>query len=81
MEEYELGPNGGLVYCMEYLLMNMDWFQEEVNNIAQDDYVLIDCPGQIELYCHMDMMRKLTKFLTNMGFALCSVYLLDVNFI
>jgi hypothetical protein len=25
MEEMELGPNGGLLYCMEYLLQNQDW--------------------------------------------------------
>jgi GPN-loop GTPase len=25
MEELSLGPNGALVYCLEYLLMNMDW--------------------------------------------------------
>lgn len=28
MEEYKLGPNGSLVYCMEYLWDNMDWFDE-----------------------------------------------------
>ncbi len=27
MEELSLGPNGGLVYCMEYLLDNLDWLQ------------------------------------------------------
>lgn len=25
MEEYKLGPNGALVYCMEYLWENLDW--------------------------------------------------------
>jgi hypothetical protein len=25
MEEMELGPNGGLLYCMEYLLQNLSW--------------------------------------------------------
>lgn len=25
MEEMELGPNGGLLYCMEYLLENTSW--------------------------------------------------------
>lgn len=27
MEEMELGPNGALVYCMEYLLDNLDWLE------------------------------------------------------
>jgi hypothetical protein len=45
MEEMHLGPNGGLVYCLEYLLLNIEWLQEELNCIGTDDYVLIDCPG------------------------------------
>ena len=31
MEEFGLGPNGGLVYCMEYLLHNIDWLKEELD--------------------------------------------------
>lgn len=30
MEEFALGPNGGLVYCMEYLLEHVDWLVEQV---------------------------------------------------
>lgn len=30
MEELNLGPNGGLVYCMEYLLDNLDWLIEKI---------------------------------------------------
>lgn len=25
MNEYKLGPNGGLLFCMEFLLKNLDW--------------------------------------------------------
>ena len=25
MSEMKLGPNGGLIYCMEYLIDNIDW--------------------------------------------------------
>ena len=27
MEELGYGPNGGLLYCMEYLLENVDWLK------------------------------------------------------
>ncbi len=27
MVEMNLGPNGGLVYAMEYLVTNIDWLQ------------------------------------------------------
>lgn len=34
MEEHKLGPNGGLVYCMEYLLVNIEWLQERIIELA-----------------------------------------------
>ena len=31
MEEMGFGPNGGLVYCMEYLVLhNSDWLEEQL---------------------------------------------------
>ncbi len=29
-EELGLGPNGGLVYCMDYLESNLDWLREQL---------------------------------------------------
>lgn len=44
----ELGPNGGLFFCIEYLLQNQNWLTDKLNEIVkEDDYVLFDCPGQI----------------------------------
>jgi len=57
-EELKLGPNGGLVYCMEYLVENLDWLVEELNDFADDAFVVFDCPGQIELYAHLDVMPR-----------------------
>lgn len=47
MDELELGPNGGLVYCMEYLLNNMDWLKDELDKFDDDEYIIFDCPGQV----------------------------------
>ncbi|KAI7951298.1 hypothetical protein MJO28_006982 [Puccinia striiformis f. sp. tritici] len=81
MEELELGPNGGLVYCFEYLLKNLDWLQENLNNY-EDDFLIIDCPGQIELYTHFNIMQKIVQVLTmEFDFRLCATYLLESNFI
>ena len=30
MRAYKLGPNGGLVYCMEYLEKNLDWLLNKI---------------------------------------------------
>eukprot|EP00922_Rhytidocystis_sp_ex-Travisia-forbesii_P010081 GHVS01014789.1.p1 GENE.GHVS01014789.1~~GHVS01014789.1.p1 ORF type:complete len:425 (-),score=112.84 GHVS01014789.1:114-1388(-) len=81
MEELQLGPNGALVYCMEYLLENCDWLEdrlnEEVGVESDDEYVLFDCPGQIELYCHLPVMRQLVDVLGRMSVRLCAVYCLE----
>ncbi len=39
------GPNGGLVYCMEFLMANLDVMDEVIGNF-EDDYLLFDCPGR-----------------------------------
>ena len=48
-EELKLGPNGGLIFCMEYLIENIQWLEKKIGEY-EDDYLIIDCPGQIELY-------------------------------
>lgn len=53
MEELDLGPNGGLIYCMEYLVDNMDWLAEQINDFG-DDYLIFDCPGQVFTHSHTD---------------------------
>ena len=45
MEDLELGPNGGLIYCFKYLMNNLDWLQEALGDY-DDDFLIIDCPGQ-----------------------------------
>ncbi|KAA1466186.1 ATP-binding protein Fet5 [Dentipellis sp. KUC8613] len=79
MSELGYGPNGGLVYCFEYLLQNMDWFEEEIGEY-EDDYLIIDCPGQIELYTHHPFLPTLVKNLNRLGMRTCGVYLLESQF-
>ena len=82
-EELKFGPNGGLIFCMETLLENMDWLEEQVggqDEAASDDYYLIDCPGQIELYTHMKIMRKFVDLLQTWNFRLCGIFLMDAHF-
>eukprot|EP00850_Spirogloea_muscicola_P011405 SM000070S21371 [mRNA] locus=s70:505834:508576:- [translate_table: standard] len=81
MEELNLGPNGGLLYCMEYLEENLDdWFQEQLDDFAEDEYLVFDCPGQIELYSHVPVLRTFVDQLRRWDFQICAVYLLDSQF-
>mmetsp|Transcript_4409 Transcript_4409/g.8325 ORF Transcript_4409/g.8325 Transcript_4409/m.8325 type:complete len:291 (+) Transcript_4409:150-1022(+) len=82
MEEMKLGPNGGLLYCMEYLEESLEeWLQAELDDYSDDDYLLFDCPGQIELYSHVPVFRSFVDTLRMWDFNLCAVYLLDANFV
>ena len=46
MEEHSLGPNGGLVFCMESLLVNINWLIDKLNQL-ESNYIIFDCPGQV----------------------------------
>lgn len=81
MEEMELGPNGALIYCFEYLLQNLDWLDEEIGDY-NDEYLIFDCPGQIELYTHVPVLPQIVKHLQNQqNFQLCATYLLEAPFV
>ncbi|XP_035523703.1 GPN-loop GTPase 3 isoform X1 [Morone saxatilis] len=73
------GPNGGLVFCMEYFANNFDWLEESLGHV-EDDYILFDCPGQIELYTHLPVMRQLVEQLQQWEFRVCGVFLVDSQF-
>lgn len=89
-EELHFGPNGGLVFCIEYLIANQDWFKEQlcggideddpIDSDPDDDYILFDLPGQIELYTHLNVGRQLVELLTTWNFRVASVFLLDSQF-
>ncbi|XWS31146.1 hypothetical protein CRYUN_Cryun23aG0052400 [Craigia yunnanensis] len=82
MEELGLGPNGGLIYCMEHLEENLDdWLTEELDNYLDDDYLVFDYPGQIELFSHVPVLRNFVEHLKRKNFNVCAVYLLDSQFI
>jgi len=79
-EDLKLGPNGALVFCLEYLIRNTEWLQEQLADSPDDDYFIFDCPGQIELYTHLDVMKRFTGMLESMDFRVCGVYLIESQF-
>lgn len=82
MDELGLGPNGALMYSMEYLLENMEWLEEELDRFLEDDYLLLDCPGQVELYTHQPVMKKVIERLNMWGYQhIAGVFVLDATFV
>ncbi|NXH67775.1 GPN2 GTPase, partial [Hydrobates tethys] len=79
MENLKLGPNGGLIYCMEYLEANCDWLREKLAEF-RDRYYLFDCPGQVELYTHHDALKNVFAQLAKWNFRLAAVHLVDSHY-
>mmetsp|Transcript_3437 Transcript_3437/g.5719 ORF Transcript_3437/g.5719 Transcript_3437/m.5719 type:complete len:280 (-) Transcript_3437:35-874(-) len=83
MEELGLGPNGALVYCMEYLMQNLEWLQEKLDSYDDDEYIILDCPGQLELYTHIPIMRRIIDQMRLWGFesSMMGVFCVDATFL
>ncbi|XP_011064923.1 PREDICTED: GPN-loop GTPase 2 isoform X2 [Acromyrmex echinatior] len=76
MSHFRLGPNGALVYCMEFLETNIKWLITKVLNL-KDHYLIFDCPGQVELYTHHKSVSQIAEKLNQNLVRLCSVHLVD----
>lgn len=77
-ETLHFGPNGGLVFCMEYFSKNFEWLIEQLGEEEDDDYVIFDCPGQIELYTHLPIMRQLVDNLERWNFRVTIILIFKV---
>jgi GTPase SAR1 family protein len=73
MDEHGLGPNGGMLYCMEYLDANFDWLEARLKELGPDAYVLFDVPGQVELSTNHESLKHIVQRLTKIGFRVCSL--------
>ena len=51
MQKYDLGPNGALVMANDLIASKIDEIQNEVNRV-NPDYLIVDTPGQIELFAY-----------------------------
>lgn len=92
MEKTGLGPNGGLVYCMEYIEEHVDTIvrtiEQRIDATTDDDndntqrpYIIFDLPGQIELYTHSECVLKLIQQLTvRLNLRLTAVQLIDAHY-
>ena len=80
MKQCKLGPNGALVACMEYLLENIDWLEEDLGQYT-DEFIIVDCPGQIELYTHYNIVPKLVQTFQQQDYGVVVLYLMESNFL
>eukprot|EP00741_Cyanophora_paradoxa_P008119 tig00001229_g7856.t1 len=77
MDSQGLGPNGGIVFCMEYLESNIDWLEERLAPL-QGKYILFDMPGQVELYTHHGSTKRILRHLERrLNYRICAMHLVD----
>ncbi|KAJ5178570.1 uncharacterized protein N7500_001269 [Penicillium coprophilum] len=76
MEEDKLGPNGGVLYALEELENNFEWLENGLKELG-DDYILFDCPGQVELFTHHSSLRNIFYKIQKMGIRLIVIHLID----
>jgi len=51
MKQYDLGPNGALIMANDLIASKIDIIQDEIGKV-NPDYLIIDTPGQIELFAY-----------------------------
>ena len=78
MQEYNLGPNGGLVMANDLIASKIDEIQNDVNSI-NPDYLIVDTPGQIELFAYRSSGRFIIDQITSDEKA--SIFLFDGSII
>jgi GTPase SAR1 family protein len=83
MDEMSLGPNGGLIYCFEFLMENLDFLTDPLEEVTDDYLIVFDMPGQIELYTHVPILPNLVKTLMHgsLNIRMCATYLLEATFV
>ena len=76
MEEHELGPNGAILFCVEYLEANFDWLVDRLDILLGTErgngYVIFDTPGQVELWTNHDSLKNMIGRLMKMDYRVSS---------
>lgn len=60
MDEYGLGPNGSQIVSADMIALNSEDIKESIDSF-QSDYILVDTPGQLELF----VFRESGKYIIN----------------
>jgi len=60
MDDHELGPNGAQIACADMLAVNITDVKESIESF-KTDYVIVDTPGQLELF----VFRNSGRFIVN----------------
>jgi GTPase SAR1 family protein len=74
MDSYGLGPNGAQIACADMLALNTSDIKESIESF-KTDYILMDTPGQLELFVFRESGKYIVKFFNSRRSI--TAYLLD----
>jgi GTPase SAR1 family protein len=77
MEEYGLGPNGGLMLASELMLEIIEQLSSDIDDFSPD-VALIDTPGQMEMFAFRDVGARIAEEISDEGKGV--IYLFDASF-
>ena len=66
VREFDLGPNGALIYCVDRIVDHIEELRESLESGGWE-IVLIDTPGQFELYVLRDSGPAIVEELSSVG--------------
>lgn len=75
MEEYMLGPNGAIIASVDLMLNIIPSLREEIHEAATEGYVLLDTPGQMEIFAFRRTGAEIVRELT--GDQGCILFIVD----
>lgn len=82
MNQQHLGPNGALMYSMQYIDQHLQWLVDRIKAIPQwqDLYFIVDAPGQVELQTLDPSLKNIVQYLEkHLNFRWCATHLVDAS--
>jgi len=79
MDKLDLGPNGAMIASMDLIATKIDDLRSEIDYI-EPEYLLIDTPGQIELFAYRSSGRLVSSVISQEGQP-ASIFLIDPSLV
>ena len=77
MKNFNLGPNYGIIKSMELIEERIEAICEKIEK-CEEEFKVIDTPGQIELFLYRDIGKKILKRIASKERSII-LFLIDVN--
>ena len=78
-DKLDLGPNGAMIASMDLIATKIDSIREEIDYI-KPEYLLVDTPGQIELFAYRSSGRLVSSVIAE-GSQPASIFLIDPSLV